>query len=265
MQTVDSSYVSKTITRLFLRAETMLPPEIGMKIECASEKPAESDAGRAALSALLEHFIYCGLNGTRLCPSTEEAVVYAARGKDSDLSTTVLFDAIQRGIATAYFDLPVHPTAVIHITDIPGTKLHLTVQPRSDVVTFHWSKPSSAIGFNHSTFSAWAMEQLKNRQEILSFPVFLGIGAAINVDTAEALADQALLHYMDIPNTQSYCAKLETKLLLDSYRMGIGPNGVPGKQAVLGIHVTTDCQLNIAQHCIIKAIPALLRRAEAWL
>lgn len=263
MQTVDPSRISETVAWLFRRAETMLPPEIGMKIECASEKPAESEAGRAALSALLEHFIQCGLNKTRLCSSTEEAVVYAVCGENCYLSLPALTDAIKIGIENAYHDNLLQPTAAIHITKIPGSALHLTVQPRSGIVSFAWQ--SSANGIDVKMFTAWLMDLLKQQRETLSFPVFLGIGISAAAGSAEALADEALLHYMDQTSTYPDCAKLETRLLLASQHLGFGPNGVLGRQTVLGACINADRPLDEASCCTVKVAPALLRRAEVIL
>ena len=106
MQNPDLLRISETVSRLFLRAETMLPPETGMKIECAMDKPFESEEGRAALTDLLLYFVRCGLNGERLFPTTEEAVVYAACGMDRPLSAADLTAAIETGITAAYRDLP---------------------------------------------------------------------------------------------------------------------------------------------------------------
>lgn len=263
MQALDLSHISEVVSRLFRRAETMLPPEIGMKIECAFEKPAESEAGKAALFALLEHFIHCGLSGTRLCPDTEEAVVYAVCGEDCGLSLFALAEAIKAGIKNAYCDILLQPTAAIHTSKTPGSALHLTVQPRSGIVSFAWQSPVN--GIDPKMFTAWLMDMLKQQRETLSFPVFLGIGISTAADSAEALADSALLHYMDQPSPYPDCAALETRILLASHRLGFGPNGVPGRQTVLGACINADRPLDEANCCTVKIAPTLLRRAEVIL
>lgn len=263
MQCIDSSRISETIARLFLRAETMLPPEIGMKIECASEKPAESEAGRSVLSALLEHFIHCGMTGTRLCPNTEEAVVCAVYGKDCRFSASLLTDAIKLGIKNAYRDQPAQPVPAIHIAQGPGSALHLTVQPRSGTASFAWQSPANSI--DSKVFTIWLMDLLKQQRGFLPFPVFLGIGISTAADAAKVLADTALLHYMDQTNVHPDCATLETRLLLASQHLGFGPDGLPGQQAVLGVRVNADNLFDEASCCAVKIAPALLRRAEVVL
>lgn len=263
MQTITPSRISETVARLVHRAETMLPPEIGMKIECAFEKPAESAAGKAALFALLEHFTHCGLTGTRLCPNTETVVVHAACGEACNLSEAVLSDAIRAGLNAAYCDRSPQPAFVLHLTRVPGSTLHLKVQPRSGIVSFSWSPPES--GMDAKVFTGWLMQTFKQQQHTLSFPVFLGLGISTVAHTAKALADTALLQYMDQTNPSPDYAALETRILLASQHLGFGPNGAPGRQTVLGVSICADTGLDTARCCTVRVAPALLRRAEATL
>lgn len=263
MQNPDLLRISGTVSRLFSRAETMLPPETGMKIECAMDKPFETDEGRAALTNLLLYFVRCGLNGERLFPTTDEAVVYAACGTERQLSAADLTAAIEAGIADAYRDLPFSPVSVIHIRRIPGAALHLMVQPRTGVASFAREYTTGAS--DPRVLSAWIADRLREQKGILSFPAVLGVGLSADADTAEALADAALLRYIDVPNPDRELEALEGKILAESRHLGFGPNSLPGKQAVLAVFVNADTPLADAQFCAVKAAPALLRRAEAKL
>ena len=263
MQNPDLLRISETVSRLFLRAETMLPPETGMKIECAMDKPFESEEGRAALTDLLLYFVRCGLNGERLFPTTEEAVVYAACGMDRPLSEADLTAAIETGITAAYRDLPFSPIPAAHITAVPGDHLHLMVQPRTGVgsVILHRADGAADARAHCTAITDW----LQKQKDILSFPVCLGIGLADSANAAEALADAALLRYIDIPNPDRELDQLEGKILTESRHLGFGPNSLPGKQAVLAVFVNADTALAETSFCAVKAAPALLRRAEAKL
>ena len=263
MQNPDLLHISETVSRLFSRAETMLPPETGMKIECAMDRPFETAEGKAALTDLLLYFVRCGLNGERLFPTTEEAVVYAACGTERHLSDADLTAAIDAGITAAYRDLPFSPTPAVHITAVPGNHLHLMVQPRTGVASFVRESP---IGSSDTrALSAWIANQLCTKKDILSFPVLLGVGLSTDADVAGQLADAALLHYIDVPNPDRDLEALEGKILAESCHLGFGPNSLPGKQAVLAVCVNADTPLADAQFCAVKAAPALLRRAEARL
>lgn len=259
MQNPDLLRISETVSRLFSRAETMLPPETGMKIECAMDKPFETDEGKAALTDLLLYFVRCGLNGERLFPITEEAVVYAACGTERTLSAADLTAAIEAGIADAYRNLPFSPTPAVHITEVPGSGLHLTVQPRTGVFAFERTTDSS----DPRTLAAWIADRLREQKGILSFPVFLGVGLSDTAEAAERLADSALLRYIDVPNPDRELEALEGKILAETRHLGFGPNSLPGKQAVLAVCVNADAALANTRFCAVKAAPALLRRAEA--
>lgn len=263
MQNPDLLRISETVSRLFSRAETMLPPETGMKIECAMDKPFETDEGKAALTGLLLYFVRCGLNGERLFPTTEEAVVYAACGTERHLSDADLTAAIEAGVESAYRDLPVSPASAIHIQQVPGAALHLTVQPRTGVASF--ARESTTGSSDTRALSAWIANQLRAQKDILSFPVFLGVGLSTTAEAAEQLADAALLRYIDVPNPDRELEALEGKILAESRHLGFGPNSLPGKQAVLAVCVNADTPLADAQFCAVKTAPALLRRAEAKL
>lgn len=66
---MDRSFVEKLIRR----AETMLPAETVMLVEC------RADGGDRACAALLEYIQSCGLEGRALCPEPFEAVEFGDR------------------------------------------------------------------------------------------------------------------------------------------------------------------------------------------
>jgi fumarate hydratase subunit alpha len=70
-------------------------------------------------------------------------------------------------------------------------------------------------------------------------PIVLGVGIGGTFDKVAALAKQALLRPLDVPNPDPYYADLERSLLDEINALGIGPQGFGGKTTALGLAIET--------------------------
>jgi len=68
-------------------------------------------------------------------------------------------------------------------------------------------------------------------------PIVLGIGVGGSFDKVAALAKQALLRPLDVPNPDPFYAQLEAELLARINALGIGPQGFGGKTTCLGLAI----------------------------
>lgn len=71
-------------------------------------------------------------------------------------------------------------------------------------------------------------------------PAIVGVGIGGTADLCMQLAKKAaLLRPLGVPNPEPAVAELETRLLAATRRMGIGPMGSRGVNAVMGLHIET--------------------------
>ena len=68
-------------------------------------------------------------------------------------------------------------------------------------------------------------------------PIVLGIGIGGSFDHCAALAKQALLRPLDVPNPDPYYAALEKELLDAINATGFGPQGFGGATTCLGVAI----------------------------
>ena len=74
-------------------------------------------------------------------------------------------------------------------------------------------------------------------------PLLVGVGIATSVETAAVLSKKALMRPLGIHNSNERAASME-KLLEDGInKIGLGPQGLTGKDSVLGVHIE-----NTARH-----------------
>ena len=74
-------------------------------------------------------------------------------------------------------------------------------------------------------------------------PLLVGVGIATSVETAAVLSKKALMRPLGSHNQNERAASME-KLLEDGInKIGLGPQGLTGKNSVLGVHIE-----NTARH-----------------
>jgi L(+)-tartrate dehydratase alpha subunit len=74
-------------------------------------------------------------------------------------------------------------------------------------------------------------------------PLLVGVGVATSVEAAAKLSKKALMRPVGSKNPNERAAKLETLLEDGINQIGIGPQGLSGKNSVMGVHVE-----NAARH-----------------
>lgn len=74
-------------------------------------------------------------------------------------------------------------------------------------------------------------------------PLLVGVGIATSVETAALLSKKALMRPLGSHNANERAAKMETLLEEGINQIGLGPQGLTGKNSVLGVHIE-----NTARH-----------------
>ena len=74
-------------------------------------------------------------------------------------------------------------------------------------------------------------------------PLLVGVGIATSVETAALLSKKALMRPLGSHNANERAAKMEALLEDGINQIGLGPQGLTGKNSVLGVHIE-----NTARH-----------------
>jgi fumarate hydratase subunit alpha len=68
-------------------------------------------------------------------------------------------------------------------------------------------------------------------------PIIVGVGIGGNLETSAALSKEALMVQLGLRNSDPELAALETEMLIQINKTGIGPQGYGGTVTALDVHV----------------------------
>ena len=81
MREITCQTITDAVEKLCVDAATLLPPELGILLECASECEV-SPAGCAALNDIVDNFKYAAEKRLPICQDTGMAVIFAQVGQE---------------------------------------------------------------------------------------------------------------------------------------------------------------------------------------
>ena len=271
MREISCELIRETVSALCIQAATLLPPDLGILLECAWEEEP-SPAGQGALADIVENFKYAQQAGVPICQDTGMAVVFLDVGQDvhivsGDLTQAVQ-DGVRQGYVTGYLRKSVvkdplrrentgdNTPAVLHTRIVPGDRLFITVAPK---------------GFGSENMSKMRMFlPSASQEEIEDFivqtvadagsnpcpPVVLGVGLGGTMEQAALLAKRALLYPVDQSNADPFYDRMERRVLEKINNLGIGPQGFGGRCTALSVHIEPfpthiaglPCVVNVGCH-----------------
>ncbi|MDR2605793.1 MAG: fumarate hydratase, partial [Oscillospiraceae bacterium] len=145
LRTIHTSEITAAVERLCLEANSFLPPDIGILLECAAESEP-NDTARAALEDIVENFKFAARSGLPICQDTGMAVVFAELGQDVHIEGGLFEDAVNAGVRAAYVEGKLrcsivrgplrrintddNTPAVVYVKLTAGDRLKLTVAPK---------------------------------------------------------------------------------------------------------------------------------------
>jgi fumarate hydratase subunit alpha len=212
----------------------------------------ESPLGGEILKELKENARIAKEENVPICQDTGFAVVFVELGQEVHLVGGSLNEAIHEGVRQGYRDgflrkSICHPftrantgdntPAIIHVEIVPGDKVKITVAPKgggsenmSRVVML---TPSDGV----EGIKRFVIQRVKESGSNPCPPTIVGVGIGGTFEQAALLAKKSLLRPLGSKNSNPELDKLESEILTEINKLGIGPQGLGGRTTSLAVHI----------------------------
>jgi len=251
MREINVKLITGKVRDLCMRANTDLGEDVLQAFDRAIEKE-ESPLGIEILRELKENARIAKEEDVPICQDTGFAVVFIELGQDVHLVGGDLKEAIFEGVRQGYRDgylrkSVCHPftrvntgdntPAVIHTEIVPGDKVKIIVAPKgggsenmSRVVML---TPSDGI----EGIKRFVVQRVRESGSNPCPPTIVGVGIGGTFEQAALLAKKSLLRPLGSKNPEPELDALESEILEEVNRLGIGPQGLGGRTTSLAVHI----------------------------
>ncbi len=251
MREINVKLITEKVRDLCIRANT----EIGDDVLRAFDRGIEQEESPLAieiLKELKENARAAREEQLAICQDTGYAVVFVELGQDVHLIGGDLKEAIFEGVRQGYRDGYLrksicHPftrkntgdntPAVVHTELVPGEKIKVIVAPKgggsenmSRVVML---TPSDGI----DGIKRYVVQRVKESGSNPCPPTIVGIGIGGNFEEVALLAKKSLLRPLGVRNPDPELDRLESEILTEINKLGIGPQGLGGRTTSLAAHI----------------------------
>jgi len=262
MREIDVKVITEKVRDLCIEANTDLGEDVLRAFDQAMAKE-ESPLGMEILKELKGNAWIAKEEKVPICQDTGFAVVFVELGQDIHLIGGDLKEAIFEGVRQGYQDGYLrksicHPftrkntgdntPAIIHTEVIPGEKVKITVAPKgggsenmSRVVML---TPSDGVG----GIKQFVVQRVKESGSNPCPPTIVGVGIGGTFEQAALLAKKSLLRPLGSTNPDAELEKLESEILTEINKLGIGPQGLGGRTTSLAVHI-------LMMPCHIASLP----------
>jgi fumarate hydratase subunit alpha len=275
LREVSCDTITETVRRLFLEANTDLGADVLSAIEKSLTRE-ESDLGRYALDKIVENAKIAREQSAPLCQDTGLAVLFVELGQDVHIVGGNFSEAVQEGVRQAYeegfFRKSIcdpltrqntgdNTPAVIHSEIVAGHSIKIVAMPKGggseNMSSCMMLLPATGI----EGLKRHVVETVVQAGSKPCPPVIVGVGVGGSMEKSAILAKKALLRPVGQHNTtDDRLPAVESEILEEINRCGIGPQGYGGRTTALAVHiemmpchiaslpVTVNIQCHVARH-----------------
>jgi len=262
MREIDVRLITEKVKELCIQANTELGEDVLRAFDRAIEKE-ESPLAIEILKELKENARIAKEERVPICQDTGVAVLFLEIGQEvhlvgGDLKEAI-FEGVRKGYREGYLRKSMcHPftrantgdntPAILHTEMVPGDKVKVIVAPKgggsenmSRVVML---TPSDGI----EGMKRYVVQRVKESGSNPCPPTIIGVGIGGNFEQAALLAKKSLLRPLGTRNPDPELDRLESELLEEINRLGIGPQGLGGRTTSLAVHI-------LMMPCHIASLP----------
>jgi fumarate hydratase subunit alpha len=251
MREINVQLITEKVRDLCMKANTDLGEDVLQALDRAIEKE-ESPLGIEILKELKENARIAREENVPICQDTGFAVVFVELGQDVHLVGGNLNDAIHEGVRQGYRDGYLrksicHPftrvntgdntPSIIHTETVPGEKVKITVAPKGggseNMSRVTMLTPSDGI----EGIERFVVQRVKESGSNPCPPTIVGVGIGGTFEQAALLAKKSLLRVLGTKNPDPVLDQLESEILTEVNRLGIGPQGLGGRTTSLAVHI----------------------------
>ncbi|MDY6971857.1 MAG: fumarate hydratase [Thermodesulfobacteriota bacterium] len=262
MRRISTQTIVDAVRDSAIRANRELGKDMVRAFEDAL-KYEESAVGKDILGQLIENARIAGEEEIPICQDTGLAIVFVELGQEVSIVDGDFNTALEEGIRLGYREgflrkSVCHPFTrrntgdntpiIVHLEIVPGDELKLCVVPKGG-----GSENMSQL-FMLSPSAGWPGVKDRIVRSVLDAgpnpcpPTIVGVGIGGNFEQSALLAKKALLRPLDIPNPDPELDKMESELLQEINKSGIGPQGLGGRVTSLAVRI-------LMMPCHIASLP----------
>jgi fumarate hydratase subunit alpha len=251
MREINVKSITEKVKELCMEANTDLGEDVLHAFDRAMEKE-ESPLGLQILKELKENARIAKEEKVAICQDTGFAVIFVELGQEVHLIGGDLKEAIFEGVRQGYRDGYLrksicHPftrantgdntPAIVHTEIVSGDKVKMIVAPKgggsenmSRVVML---TPSDGV----EGIKRFVVQRVKESGSNPCPPTIVGVGIGGTFEQAALLAKKSLLRPLGSKNPDPELEKLESDILTEINKLGIGPQGLGGRTTSLAVHI----------------------------
>lgn len=253
MRTVSAAGITAAVSRLCIRANTVLPDDVAAALE-RFRQTEPWPLAKETIGLLQDNLNLARERDLPICQDTGMACVFVELGQEVRIEGN-FEEAIHQGVRQGYGEgflrksIVADPLRRVNTEDntpasitvriVPGDRCTLTVAPKGfgseNMSRLSMLKPADGV----EGVKKFVVETVRLAGPNPCPPTVLGIGIGGSFDKVSALAKHALLRPLDQPHPDPFYAALEAELLEEINALGVGPQGFGGRTTCLGLAIET--------------------------
>jgi len=254
MRTINFDSIVEQTKRMCIEASYNLTDNLVNKFQSAMQTET-SPLGKEILQQLIDNARIAREEDYPICQDTGDAVFFVELGEDVRIEGGGLIDAINKGVAVGYregylrFSMVADPLrrkntgdntpAMVTLQLVPGDKIKLSFLAKGggceNMSAFKMLTPADGV----KGVKEFVVTTIRNAGGKPCPPLVVGVGLGGTFDQCCMLAKKALLREVGEKHPDPFYAQLESELLDDINKLGIGPMGLGGRTTALAVHIET--------------------------
>jgi fumarate hydratase subunit alpha len=263
MKELHANAITDAVEKLFIDAGYDLPESVCERFRQAIGEE-ESPVGKEVIQELLNNADIATKERIPICQDTGLAIVFMEVGQDVHITGGSLHEAVTEGVRRGYrkgylrksvcdpftrANTGDNTPAIIHVGIITGENVRIIAMPKGggseNLSEVRMLTPSDGV----EGVVKFVLEMVQRAGPNPCPPITVGVGIGGNFETSALLSKEALMVPFGQRNPDPAMAALETRLLTEINKLGIGPQGYGGTVTALDVHIES-------RPCHIASLPA---------